>query len=177
MNISELLAQTLEIEGLIRILQERYDADAASLLTEKIDRLKYSAAADDEVEAPVSDTQGESPAPHTQNESPSAPEETPAPAAAIADEYAGVIRVEDVISKAAAGNFGSAFSINDKFRFIRELFGGDSQKFTATIGRVERMESLDQAYDYFLNELEWDADDGATSDFLMIVANHFNSMS
>ena len=186
MNISDLLAQTLEIEGLLRILQERDDADAAALLNEKINNLKFYV-----VEGPAAcrcadDVPADAVEPADVAPEPSSPAEPimpsvsdiaePAPVA-VADEYPDVMRVEDMIGKAAASDFGAAFTINDKFRFIRELFGGDSGAFASTIEKVEAMDSLDQAYDYFLNDLEWDADQEAASDFLVIVANHFNSMS
>lgn len=198
MNIQSLLDTTLEIEGLLRVLMQRNDADVENLLEEKIDQLavlnmqreKTPASQPCDDNAPVCepaapsephDISGEihhcneEPAPAPVHDTPAAAE--PEPAAAIADEFPEVVRVEDVISKQFAGDFASAFTINDKFRFIRELFNGSSAQFNATIEKVERMESLDQAYDYFLNDLEWDADKDAASDFLVIVANHFNSAS
>ncbi|MCC8115457.1 MAG: hypothetical protein LIP03_15965 [Bacteroidales bacterium] len=92
------------------------------------------------------------------------------------DKSSTTIRIEDVISNRELSDFTKAFTINDKFRFSRELFGNSQVQFTETVNLVSAMESLDEAYDYFLNDLGWDADNETVSEFLGLVANHFNAL-
>ncbi len=66
-------------------------------------------------------------------------------------------------------NITSAFSINDRFLFLRELFDGDSQKFDDTISRLELMHNIDEVGDYLASELEWDMSDEVVKEFLRLV--------
>lgn len=87
------------------------------------------------------------------------------------DEY----RVENMIAQKESRDFARAITLNDRYRFTRALFEGDKELFDSTIKKIEGMESLSEAYEYFLCELNWDADQTEASDFLTLVANHFNS--
>lgn len=92
-------------------------------------------------------------------------------AAPSADSY----RIENMIAQRESRDFSKAFTINDRYRFTRELFNNDMDAFNIALRKLEKMESLSEAYDYFLNELDWDADQPDAADYLAIVASHFNS--
>lgn len=156
-DIRKMLRLNLEIEGCLRILLDRPNAEAEEIMIDKLSELMQMAKA----EAPKAAEPERQPEPAPE---PAEPEVHEAPA-----------RVEDAVAARQAATFAKAFSINDKYRFIREVFGCSPAAFSSAIDMVGSMSSLDEAYDYFLNELGWDADDEAVSDYLVIVANHFNS--
>lgn len=106
--------------------------------------------------------------------------ELPTPAAApipVQPEPQRDYRIEDMISRRSAhGDLSKAFTLNDKFRFIRGIFCDDKNDFEYTLAQLSEFESLDQVYDYLLNELGWDIDNEEVKDFISIVANHFNDI-
>ena len=63
----------------------------------------------------------------------------------------------------------AAFSINDRFLFLRELFNGDKQKFDDTISQLQAMHNIDEIGDYLASELEWDMSDDIVKEFLRLV--------
>lgn len=65
------------------------------------------------------------------------------------------------------------FSINDRYRFRKELFNKSDTEFNNTMALVASMEGYDEAEDYFLNELQWDAESPEVIDFLEILKNYF----
>lgn len=65
------------------------------------------------------------------------------------------------------------FSINDRYRFKRELFHGSDVDFNTTLSLVASMEGYEEAEDYFLNELQWDEKSPDVIDFLEILKNYF----
>lgn len=71
------------------------------------------------------------------------------------------------------GDIHKAFTINDRFRFRRELFAGDDNALSAVIDHLASLETLAEA-DSYLSTMPWDSDCEALSEFMTIVANHFN---
>lgn len=74
---------------------------------------------------------------------------------------------------AAANDLRKAFTLNDKFMFRRELFGGSDADFTDTIELLSSMHSLDEVEEYVYDDLQWDPKAPAVVDFMAIVAAHF----
>lgn len=83
------------------------------------------------------------------------------------------IRVDEQLQRNISKDLRSAFSINDKFRFRRELFENDNDVMNNTLDLIESMESAQEAEEYFINELGWDADSEEVIDFLNIIRKHF----
>ncbi|MBP3548013.1 MAG: hypothetical protein J6J64_04995 [Alistipes sp.] len=55
-----------------------------------------------------------------------------------------------------------AIGLNDKFLMIRDLFGGDAQKFEDTIDTLNEFEDLDECMIYIVENFRWNPDsDGA----------------
>ena len=63
-----------------------------------------------------------------------------------------------------------AFTLNDRFRFRRELFDGDDADFTETLKLLADMDSYAEACDYLYNDMMWDKTDPNVADFMAIVA-------
>lgn len=67
----------------------------------------------------------------------------------------------------------SFFSLNDRFLFSRELFGGDMKMFDSTLRQLEGIEKFSDVEEYFFEELEWDRDRSFTEEFMDILRPHF----
>lgn len=67
-----------------------------------------------------------------------------------------------------------ALTINDRFRFRRELFAGDDVAMNEFLDNLSACETLEQA-DAYLSTMPWDHDSEVIGEFMTIVANHFNS--
>lgn len=66
-----------------------------------------------------------------------------------------------------------AFTINDRFRFRRELFEGDDKAFAETVERLGRCADGDEAQ-AVISSFGWSADNEAAAEFREIVSNFFN---
>ena len=84
------------------------------------------------------------------------------------------IRLDEKLARENSRSLRKAFSLNDMFRFRRELFGNSATEMTDTLNLVEAMSSLSEANDYFYNDLEWDASNPEVQDFMDIIAKHFS---
>lgn len=65
------------------------------------------------------------------------------------------------------------FSINDRYRFKKELFNNSDADFNNTLALVASMEGYDEAEDYFVGELQWDQKKSEVADFLEILKKYF----
>lgn len=75
----------------------------------------------------------------------------------------------------AARNLAKAFTLNERFRFIREVFGGDAVDFENTLHVLEDFDSPDEVADYIYNEMMLDPADRAVADFVTLVQNHIRN--
>lgn len=66
-----------------------------------------------------------------------------------------------------------AFTINDRFRFRRELFAGDDSAFMAVLDNLAKCSTMAEADDY-LAGMPWDRDSDIIAEFMAVVTNHFN---
>lgn len=66
-----------------------------------------------------------------------------------------------------------SLTINDRFRFRRELFAGDDAAMSEAINRISEMGTLSEADDY-LSSMPWESDSEAVSEFMTILSNHFS---
>lgn len=70
-----------------------------------------------------------------------------------------------------------AFTLNDKFLFRRELFGGNDAEFNDTLDLLESMGSLHEAEEYLYDDLQWDAENDTVRDFMNIITGYFSQHS
>jgi hypothetical protein len=83
------------------------------------------------------------------------------------------LRVDEKLQRNLSKNLRRAFSINDRFRFRRELFANSDVEMNDALDLVETMGSVDEAEDYFYNDLGWDKDSQEVQDFMQVIKNHF----
>ncbi|MDE6445206.1 MAG: hypothetical protein K2K64_12440 [Muribaculaceae bacterium] len=65
------------------------------------------------------------------------------------------------------------FTLNDKFRFKRELFGNSDAEFNNTLAYVASLDSYPEAEDYFLTDLQWNPKREEVKDFLEILKKYY----
>ncbi len=102
-------------------------------------------------------------------------------------EEISVIEEPDSVSKLPADSgFGSVaapaeskskplLSVNDRFRFRRELFGNSDPDFNDALNLIATMDSYDEAEDYFINSLEWDSESLVVKEFLEMLMRYYKS--
>ncbi|MCM1293128.1 MAG: hypothetical protein NC230_06090 [Bacteroides sp.] len=67
------------------------------------------------------------------------------------------------------------FSVNDRFRFRRELFNFSDEEMTDALNVIESMSTVDEINEYFYNDLCWDPENADVADFMAIVTTHINN--
>jgi hypothetical protein len=179
MNRTEILNSlknnVYEFEGLLELLTARSEK-SADLLPLLSVRLTQITAIFDALEADVKDT----PAPlanRSVDEEPIVDEsvvetsivDTPVLEAPVAETpIVATPVVETPVQRKAP-----AFCLNDRFRFRRNVFGGDVTLFDKVCDRVTRMKDYDEAEQYFFGELGLDASDSDVEDFMTIIREYF----
>ncbi len=67
-----------------------------------------------------------------------------------------------------------AISLNDSFRFTRELFEGNAARMNEVVCRVGEASSLDEAMKVFMSEVHPDEENEATIDFIELLKKYFS---
>jgi hypothetical protein len=70
-------------------------------------------------------------------------------------------------------DLAKAIGINDKFLFIKELFGGDADLYNQTIKHINQLNDLNEAIIYIHENFEWDADNETAMAFIDLVRRKF----
>lgn len=91
----------------------------------------------------------------------------------VDDEPVGPLRVDEKLQRTMSKDIRKAFSLNDRFRFQRELFAGSANAMDTAIEHIEMMRTYGNAELYFYSQLNWDRENQAVKDFMAIVRNHF----
>ncbi|MBD5266658.1 MAG: hypothetical protein HDS41_00500 [Bacteroides sp.] len=84
------------------------------------------------------------------------------------------IRLDEKLARENSRNLRKAFSLNDKFRFRRELFSNSDILMNETLDAIEAMSSINEATDYFYTDLKWDKSNQDVIDFVEIITHHFS---
>ena len=67
-----------------------------------------------------------------------------------------------------------SISLNDSFRFSRELFNGDSEQMNRVIEQISEMSSLDTAIAFLYSKVNVDEENEALIDFQELLKKYFN---
>lgn len=185
-DINTLLKLNVELEGLLKVLLDRDSIHARSLLAEKFreyadglqNYLSEAAPSQAETEAVVSlgeEVAAEAQATELKDqeaEDAQVTDETEAATEAIEQAPESTNHTE---TPRENGKLLKTFTLNDKFRFRRELFNGDDEDFADTLSLLAHMPSYDEAVDYLTNDLLWDARNPAVEDFFAILKDNMPS--
>lgn len=181
--LKELIALNVALEGNLRTLLERESPEALSLARANLDRIQDLFAAfrsepepqAERTEAKECEAVAAEEAPMPEPEPKADP--NPVPKAAAPEATATETRpvpVDEMLSRREARDLRKAFTLNDKFLFRRELFGGSDPEFADTVELLQTMTSLDEAREYLFDDLQWDPENPVVKDFMAIVVNHFS---
>ena len=72
-------------------------------------------------------------------------------------------------------NLRKAIKINDRIRFVNELFDRDSIQYEQTIDMIESSANINEALDKLFSSRNWNQEDETTVDFLELVYQRFKS--
>lgn len=67
-----------------------------------------------------------------------------------------------------------SISLNDSFRFIRELFNGDSSRMNEIVRQLGEVPTLDKAMDIFNSEVHPAEENEAAADFIELLKKYFS---
>lgn len=91
---------------------------------------------------------------------------------AAAPERTGLF-LNDLLEKKNLSDFRKAFSLNDRFRFRRELFGGDESRMNKAINDLNDLHTYEDSVTYLNHELKWNIEDEAVADFIKLLEKRF----
>lgn len=183
-SVNSVITSVITLEGLLRVYETRREPQAlaeARRLAAEISAMLDTAVTPAgtpatpaepaaTVATPVPEPQEDEAEVVAVEESEPAPTPTPAPAPAPAPTPAPVN-----VAPVAVGDIRRSLTLNDKFRFIRELFGGSDVDFNGTLDLIATMHSPAEAREYLLQDLAWDAESPLVADFLAYVDNYFTN--
>lgn len=68
-----------------------------------------------------------------------------------------------------------SLNFNDRFRYQRELFGGDMTLLNTTVDKLNSMSSLQEAEAYVAENFNWDTTEGAAFEFMELLEARFTN--
>lgn len=185
-NIKEIYQKNIEIEGILRVIEQRDSKEARELLAVRFNELAdavrtllaepaadCAAKAEPQVLAPAASENTYKESSTTETVMTGIP--SGATAQASDDSRQKTIKLDEMLSARQSADLSKAFTLNDKYRFRRELFAGSDQDFSHTVNLISSMDSFDEARDYLLHDLCWDPRGEAAEDFLNIIRRHFQA--
>ena len=95
-----------------------------------------------------------------------------APAASATHEQETYL-LSDLLEKKNLSDFRKAFSLNDRFRFKRELFGNNEDAMNTVISELNDIRTYEESMNYIENKLQWDKEQEAVSDFIKLLEKRF----
>ncbi|MDR1222395.1 MAG: hypothetical protein LBL07_05900 [Tannerella sp.] len=81
--------------------------------------------------------------------------------------------VNDVIEKRKLSDLRKAFSLNDRFRYRRELFGGSEEIMNKVITTLNNKTSYKESMLFLEEKLHWDFTDPTVKDFIKVLEIRF----
>lgn len=82
-------------------------------------------------------------------------------------------RLGDRLERDLSRDLRRAFTLNDRFRFRRELFENSDVQMNETLDLVDTMTSFEEAEEYFYGDCGWDKESQEVHDFMEIISRHF----
>lgn len=156
------------VEEIIPAEDENEDGDIRVTLAEPVEEQPQPEEQPEEqpqpVEQPVEQPQSEE-----QPEEQPVEQPQPAPAVSRPEETERPLCVNENVR---AADLARAFTINDRFLFIRELFRGNADDFDQTVQVLSDMPDLAEAREYLFQDLMWDSSDEAVQAFMNILVRY-----
>lgn len=91
----------------------------------------------------------------------------------IVIEDMGVDVNRSAFALSSRGDIRKMFTLNDNYKFRRQLFSNSQESYADTLLKVEKMNSTFEAEDYFYNKLKWDKENPDVKDFMSVISAYF----
>lgn len=172
-----------EIEGLIALIIKREDdvpENVHTLLARKISELSniYGLSPEETRESEQAEDIAQN-AEFEQSEDADVPveeaETEPEPEPEIEVEPTTETKASEAAPEPETEKTSIALTLNDKFRFKRELFGNNAAELSDALDVVNAVSSKAELEDYFYNDLCWDPENPDVKDFMEIASARFKS--
>ena len=82
-------------------------------------------------------------------------------------------RLQNTLAAQRYADFSRALSLNDRFRYQRELFNNNREALSALMSAIDTMETWAEAEDY-LATYHWDEELPVVQEFYAMIEQHFN---
>ncbi|MDR0745227.1 MAG: hypothetical protein LBF17_01880 [Mediterranea sp.] len=73
----------------------------------------------------------------------------------------------------SAAELSKGLTLNDTFRFSRELFNGDKNEMNRVLQEISRMNSFTDVVSYLSSQTAWDEESDAVKDFVELLKKYF----
>lgn len=83
------------------------------------------------------------------------------------------VSLNDLLEKKNLSDFRKAFSLNDRFRFRRDLFHGNEEQMNQVISDLNQIDSLDKALRFIDKNLSWDMNNETVADFIKLLEKRY----
>ncbi|MDR2810802.1 MAG: hypothetical protein LBB84_09670 [Tannerellaceae bacterium] len=83
------------------------------------------------------------------------------------------VYLNDALAKKNLSDFRKAFSLNDHFYFLKELFGDDEAKMNKVITDLNDIQSYEESVKYLHDKQNWDTESAAVTDFFALLEKRF----
>lgn len=196
-HLDSLTKMNVELEGLLHVLKNRDSLEARSALSQKFE--EYSAlmkeylaaqtAPAPAVQEQIQDTVAEAQYMEVKDQEAQEAEDIPEDDLAVSaiekgdsefekeysePDYTVMEKEDKDLHSILHPNLLQAFTLNDRFRFTRMLFNGDSEDFTETVNLLAQLPNKEDAHDYLINDLMMDPADEVVKEFLSFIDAHMN---
>lgn len=93
----------------------------------------------------------------------------------IKEEASPIIRSATVLGEQLrpAAELSKGLTLNDTFRFSRELFNGDKDEMNRALQEVSKMNSLADVTSYLSSQIEWNEENDTVKDFIELLKKYF----
>lgn len=91
----------------------------------------------------------------------------------IMGEQSGRVDVSTKLQNKPIADLARAIGINDKFIFIKELFDGDSAKYSETVNQLNSFSDLNDAIIFLQDNFQWSEDSESAAKFIDLVRRKF----
>lgn len=93
----------------------------------------------------------------------------------IVIEGNGIDVNQSAFAQKTRGDIRKAFTLNDNYKFRRQLFNNSQQEYSEALSNIENMKSLPEAEEYIYGTLKLDKDDPDVKDFMDIISLYLGS--
>ncbi|MDR3193736.1 MAG: hypothetical protein LBT76_00415 [Tannerella sp.] len=103
---------------------------------------------------------------------PPPPPSPPPPPKRIVDKQEG--RLNETIEKKRLSDLRKAFTLNDRFRFCRDLFAKDENRMNQAIAELNAKDSYETSIAYLQEQFDWNFEDETVIEFTAVLEKRFS---